>query len=74
MNEKFIESRLVMEHFLQVVPKNREIIVINQTDKPDLKRGEVDASIDVIILSPLIIFFNLNLCHYETVTLKPSPL
>ena len=40
--------------------------MINQTDKLDLKREEVD----VIILSPLIIFFNLNLCHYETVTLK----
>ena len=25
---------------MQIVPKNREIIVINQTDKPVLKRGE----------------------------------
>ena len=40
--------------------------MINQTDKLDLKREEVD----VIILSPLIIFFNLDLCHYEAVTLN----
>ena len=53
---------------MQIVPKNREIIVINQTDKPNLKRAEID----VIILSPLIIFSNLDLCHYEAVTLKNS--